>query len=132
MANRRQVTLDELRLGAVAYFLTAAALVIVGAGALLGPAHWSTADAYGVILEMASLRAWGVILTSVGLVKCVLFVFGEVARRIGSVLGGTVCLLWAGGFFSVMLLGDTDGWSAVPVWLVFAGVQLAAAAWQRW
>lgn len=123
---------NEVRLSVTAYFLTTIALVLVGLGAWFGPARWSTADSYDVILETLPLRTWGAIFTGVGAVKVALFCMGVMARRIGCAIGGMAALFWMGGFIAAGILGDLDGWTTVPVWAVFSGVQLAAAAWQRW
>lgn len=138
--SRSQVSTVVMGRTFAVYLVTALGMAVTGLGFLLGPAEWGASPSYAVIRSMAPMMAWGIALVVVGVMKVVLWLYGERlgleksnALRIGSMIGAIISLMWAGGFLAALFIGELAGWSALPSWAMIAGVQLvgASASWSK-
>lgn len=129
------------------YVLTSLCLLAAGLGWIFGPEQWRSDPSYSVAAEIWTVFMWGFTFTLVGIFKLMtVYVFGvkqtltysvlkrrREAFRLGSVLGGTLSMLWAAAMTAALIIGKIDQWGVIPAWYCIGAVQLlsAASVWER-
>lgn len=111
------------------YFITAVGMVATGVGFLVGPDSWQSSPGYVVTRKIMPIDVWACLFVLVGVDKVVAYIVRSRAwLRAGAAMGGTLCLGWGMALVGAAVQQALNGWGAVPMWFVVAGVQLAGAA----